>query len=358
MKFIHCADLHLDSKIDGLPSDKSKIRRDEIVRTFERLADYAGANEFTAVIIAGDMFDTPRVTLKTRDRVLHAIKRNERVDFIYLSGNHDDDNFLAEIEDLPTNVKVVGNSWTTFKYGKVAISGIALSSFNSMSAYDTLNLNESDFNIVVMHGQVAGYKSNEKSEMISIPRLKDKNIDYLALGHIHTFSQGIIDARGKYAYSGCLDGRGFDELGEKGFVLLEKTDSDFNGQFVGFSSRNLYEFEYDVTDAMSWYSTAEEIEKELKAVYDKKDLIKVILKGEHKTDFYIDKDGLSARLNEYFFFAKVYDRTTLKIDLKDYETDKSVRGEFVRAVWQSDLSPEQKHRVILTGLNALKGEEI
>jgi DNA repair exonuclease SbcCD nuclease subunit len=209
-----------------------------------------------------------------------------------------------------------------------------------------------------MHGQVAGYKSNEKSEIISIPRLKDKNIDYLALGHIHTFSQGIIDARGKYAYSGCLDGRGFDELGEKGFVLLEKTDSDFNGQFVGFSSRNLYEFEYDVTDAMSWYSTAEEIEKELKAVYDKKDIIKVILKGEHKTDFYIDKDGLSARLNEYFFFAKVYDRTTLKIDLKDYETDKSVRGEFVRAVWQSDLSPEQKHRVILTGLNALKGEEI
>ena len=37
MKFIHCADLHLDSKMEGLPTDKSKIRRDEVVATFERL---------------------------------------------------------------------------------------------------------------------------------------------------------------------------------------------------------------------------------------------------------------------------------------------------------------------------------
>ena len=82
MKFIHCADLHLDSKIDGLPSDKSKIRRDEILRTFECLCDYASVNSVSAVIIAGDMFDTARVTTKTRDRVFNAIKKNFNVDFL------------------------------------------------------------------------------------------------------------------------------------------------------------------------------------------------------------------------------------------------------------------------------------
>ena len=55
-------------------------------------------------------------------------------------------------------------------------------------------------------------------------RLKEKNIDYLALGHIHEYSQGQIDLRGKYAYSGCLEGRGFDELGEKGFILIDVSD--------------------------------------------------------------------------------------------------------------------------------------
>jgi len=208
-----------------------------------------------------------------------------------------------------------------------------------------------------MHGQIAGYKSEEAAEIISLPRLKDKNIDYLALGHIHSYSEGVIDSRGKYAYSGCLDGRGFDELGDKGFVLIDTNEKLTTG-FIPFSSRNLYEHEFDVTESSNWYEAIEVLIEELKTKYDKKSLIKVVLKGTHKPDFYIDKDNLTDRLNEIFFFAKVYDRTELEIKPEDYIHDKSVRGEFVRAVWESDLSTEEKHRVITCGLNALKGEEI
>ena len=82
MKFIHCADLHLDSKIETIPTEKSKIRRDEIVHTFERLAEFAVEQGVTAVIICGDMFDTSRVTIKTRGRVLQAIKKSAGVDFL------------------------------------------------------------------------------------------------------------------------------------------------------------------------------------------------------------------------------------------------------------------------------------
>ena len=358
MKFIHCADLHLDSKIDGLPSDKSKIRRDEILRTFECLCDYASVNSVSAVIIAGDMFDTARVTTKTRDRVFNAIKKNFNVDFLYLSGNHDDENFISASETLPENLKVFGESWSNFRYGNVTISGVILNALNSRAIYDMLKLSEQEINIVCMHGQVAGYKSDEAAEIISIPRLKDKFIDYLALGHIHSYSKGDIDHRGKYAYSGCLDGRGFDELGDKGFVLIEVENEKLNTEFVNFSSRNLEVFEFNVEDFSEWYSASEQLFIEIKSAFKQTDLIKVVLKGSHKTDFYIDKDNLSNRLNEYFFFAKVYDRTELKVEPEDYLMDKSVRGEFVRAVWESDMSAEDKRKVILCGLNALKGEEI
>ena len=54
---------------------------------------------------------------------------------------------------------------------------------------------------------------------------KDLNIDYLALGHIHSYKCHKLDKRGVYCYSGCLEGRGFDECGDKGFVLLE-TEED------------------------------------------------------------------------------------------------------------------------------------
>ena len=101
------------------------------------------------------------------------------------------------------------------------ISGIRFTNANISSVYDTLALPIFKFNIVVMHGQVAGYNSNEKAEVISIPKLKEKNVDYLALGHIHSYQDGRLDARGAYAYAGCLEPRGFDELGAKGFVRLE-----------------------------------------------------------------------------------------------------------------------------------------
>ena len=356
MKIIHTADLHLDSKIEGLPADKSKQRREEVLRSFEKLADFASANSVRAVIIAGDMFDTSRVELKVRERVLHAIKKNSQVDFIYLPGNHDEVNFIFEQEDLPVNLKTIGDKWTMFDYGNVAIAGIVLSPLNSRTAFDTLSLDADRINVVTLHGQVVGFKSEEKAEIISIPRLKGKNVDYLALGHIHSYSVGEIDNRGIYCYSGCLDGRGFDELKEKGFSLIEIEDKKLTHKFVQFSSRVIDEYEYNVDDSISFYQSAENLFNELKAKFSSSSLIKVVLKGEHGADFIVDKEALNQKLNEYFFFAKVYDKTQLKVNVIDYESDKSVKGEFVRAVWESDLSSEQKNKIIACGLSALKGE--
>ncbi len=357
MKFIHCSDLHLDSKIDQLSSEKSKIRRGEILRSFERLCSFAKDNQVSAVIIAGDMFDTSRVASKTRDRVISAIASASEVDFLYLSGNHDDDNFISQIESLPENLKVFADEWTKFSYCNVTISGVKLSSINAQFVADSLSLNENDFNIVTLHGQVAGYNSKEMAEIISIPAFKDKNIDYMALGHIHYHQTGAIDQRGKYAYSGTLDGRGFDETGDKGFVLIEVNGKDAEYKFVDFSSRRLYEHAFNVSDYSTFIEARAELMKELKS-YSFESLIKVVLTGECSTDFDLDKEGLSTLLNEKFFFAKVYDKTELKIQIEDYLLDKTVRGEFVRAVWESDLDSEQKRKVILCGLNALKGEEI
>ena len=83
MKIIHTADLHLDSKIDGLSPEKSKIRREEIVRSFERLVDFAKQNDVKVIIIAGDMFDTKKISLKTRERVFECIRNNADIDFLY-----------------------------------------------------------------------------------------------------------------------------------------------------------------------------------------------------------------------------------------------------------------------------------
>ncbi len=357
MKFIHTADLHLDSKIDGIPTDKSKTRREEIVRTFEKLVDYADKNGVRAIIIAGDMFDTSGITIKTRTRVIETIKNHPNIDFLYLQGNHDEVSFVSNVE-APANLISFDDEYKSVSYDNVTITGIVLTGLNQKVVYDSLILDAQKMNIVVMHGQIVGYKSQDKAELISLPKLKDKNIDYLALGHIHSYAKGEIDNRGEYAYSGCLDGRGFDELGQKGFVLLDCENGKVESEFVPFSSRILYEFEYDVKEVDTFYQLTENIVNDLAGKIDSGSLVKVIIKGQHKTDYFVDKFSLDKRLNELFFYAKVYDKTTLEISLNDYEFDKSVRGEFVRAVWESNLSEEEKNKIIMCGLSALNGEEM
>lgn len=358
MKFIHCADLHLQSKIESLPSKISFERKEEILKTFEKLCDYAVSNNVKAVIIAGDMFDANRVTLKTQKRIYYAISKCANVDFLCLTGNHDKDVFDSFVA-LPRNLYFFNDEWTKFNYKNVCISGIKLTKANSMLASETLELNEHDVNIVVLHGQTANYNLSHEEELVSLPKFRNKFIDYLALGHIHSYSSDRLDQRGVYAYSGCLDARGFDELGQKGFVMLDVEDNEIKHEFIPFSSRIFYEFEYDLTEKTDYFAVREEILSVLKNRCSSSSLVKVILKGEQNIDFGLDVAGLKNTLNLYFYYAKVYDKTSLKIDVKDYETDKSVRGEFVKKVLgATDIDEQMKKEILLCGLNALKGEDI
>ncbi len=355
MKIIHCSDLHLDSKIDGLPTEKSRIRRLEVVLAFERLCSYAKNNGVKAILIAGDAFDTKKITIKTRDKLVSLIKENADIDFYFLCGNHDKDAFASSFSVVPSNLKFFVDKWQYYYYDNVCITGLVNEKNNLDLSYGNLSLKPENFNIVVLHGQVAGYVSSTGGENISLPMLKDKNIDYLALGHIHSYSSGTLDLRGVYAYSGCLEGRGFDELGEKGFVLIDTEIKDFY-TFVPFAKRLVLECEVSLDDCEDFFEYKRKIIGVLRQNYSADSVIKLILVGERTPDFEIYKDELSLALSELFFFVKIVDKTELKLEKSFYENDKSVKGEFVRLIAESDLDAETKKRVLTYGLNALKGE--
>ena len=70
MKIIHCADLHLDSKMtSNLSKEQAKERKMEILRTYSRMIEYAKNNDVKAIIIAGDLFDTRNVSATARNRL-------------------------------------------------------------------------------------------------------------------------------------------------------------------------------------------------------------------------------------------------------------------------------------------------
>ena len=90
MRFIHCADLHLDSKMtSNLSREQAKERKMEILRTYSRMIDYAKENKIDGIIIAGDLFDTRNISATARNMVKDSIMSNPQIEFYYLKGNHD-----------------------------------------------------------------------------------------------------------------------------------------------------------------------------------------------------------------------------------------------------------------------------
>ena len=362
MKIIHCADLHLDSKMTAnLTKEKAKERKMEILRSFSKMVEYARKNQITAILIAGDMFDTRNVSATARNMVRDVITANPEIDFLYLRGNHDNDNFLSKLDEMPDNLCLFSDKWTTYTYGNVTISGLELNEDNSLTAYNSLVLDHGKYNIVTMHGQLAEYKSKDKAETISLDDLKNKNIDYLALGHVHGYRMERLDGRGVYCYPGCLEGRGFDECGEKGFVVLDidTATRTATSEFVSVAARNFYVLPVDVSGILTTQEAALRIERAIANVpYASKSLVKVVLQGEVDVECELETAFLEEQFAEYFYFIKVYDETKLLVNYMDYEKDASLKGEFIRMVYASDLTEEEKSQVIRIGILALQGEEI
>ena len=353
MKFIHCSDLHLDSKMErNLTGLQARERNAECCATFGRLVRYAVEEQVRAVIIAGDLFDSQRVTARTAGFVLDQIRNAPQVDFLYLRGNHDVSGM--EDQELPENLKVFGPEWSSYRYENVVVAGLDLEQAGWEDRYDLLQLPEETVNIVTLHGQVS---TQSGEDLIPLPRLKRKNIDYLALGHIHAHQEGKLDDRGTWCYCGCLEGRGFDECGPKGFVLLETEENRIRSRFVPFARRTVWEVPVDISDL----TTAPQIRSAMEHACGQipaEDLVKVTLTGSFTLETQKDLTFLEKMMEGRFYFLKIKDETRLKIDKETYEHDASLKGEFIRLVMASDKSDAEKEQIICCGIRALSGEEV
>jgi len=366
MKIIHCADIHLDSKLSANSSpDKAKERKQELLSTFVRMVDYAEGNGVTAVLICGDLFDTANISALARNTVKDAFYKHPDIDFYLLKGNHDSDAFINSFEDIPSNLKLFSDRWSAFETGStgnVVIHGVELSEYNSAAAQASFSPDPQKINIVMLHGQQAETVSKDKAEVIDLKLFRNKGINYLALGHVHEYKSEPLDAYCKYCYPGCLEGRGFDETGDHGFVLLDVNEEtgEIKDRFVSFAYRHIYEVTADVTGLNNSPAMLDAAIKALKASgADDIDLVKVVLSGDVDPECEKDPEFIRKSLEDDYYFIKVYDKTKIKVDPAIYVYDTSLKGEFVRKVLEKeDLTDEEKGEIVRMGLEALMGGSI
>ena len=344
MKMIHCGDIHLESPLSTNFDHATALkRRNELLVSFIKMVKYAADNRMSAILIAGDIFDTPDVSRETLAIVMACIMKNPEITFIYLPGNHEKDVLLRAFSEMPANLKVFSAEQKMFIVENVVVA-------HADRPEELPTLYPGDMNIVMYHGEMDDAR---------IRAWAGRNINYMALGHYHSYSEGVIDPRGVYCYSGCLEGRGFDECGPKGFVVLDYENNTLNRYFVPSAVRTIHEIVIDVTGLGGIEKIDEEIEKRVDEL-PREDMLKIVLKGSYLAGDSINTAFLQQRYNSMFFAVRV-DASGIRLDMpeKDYRFDKSLKGEFIRQVMVShDLSESQKQMVVDMGLRALAGERL
>ena len=354
MKIIHTSDIHLYSPLTSkLSATCARQRRHELLSGFARLTSRAREIGAAAVIIAGDLFDTSGIGKSEADAVISLFEKEPELTFLYLAGNHEK-NALAESGlALPLNLVIFGEDWTYHKIGGVTFAGRSRTDRNM---FDTLRLTESGRNIVILHGEL-----RERSDEGGVIGTKDaaaRGIDYLALGHYHKYSSTTIDERAVAVYSGTPEGRGFDEVGELGYSLIDISADGVEHRFVPFAKRLLIERDVDIT-AAERASDVERMIIDATADIDRSYLVRAKLVGKRGINLRYDTEYIKEALEQRFFYFEIKDKSTLSVNAEDFIYDKSLKGEFIRMVMADEsLSERERAGVINLGLAALAGEDI
>ncbi|MBR4581285.1 MAG: metallophosphoesterase [Lachnospiraceae bacterium] len=372
MKIIHTADLHLDSNLESnLSKSRAEERRNELLAMFRNIVGYAASNGIEAILIAGDLFDMCDVSKTALDVVISTIAGNPDIKFYYLRGNHDEgafvEDFRSRMGKLPEHFMTFSEAWQSYELTgkdsvKVVITGAEITKRNTNNLASMLHLNEENINIVMLHGQEADVRGSSENtgdgEIIPLREYQNKGIDYLALGHIHTPSVNRLDARGVYSYCGCPEGRGFDEVGARGFNVINVDHDGLKVDFIPFAKRVIYDINVDVADC----SDTEEIIQRIKDTalnsgVCSKDLVKARLCGEVNLLTEIHTDYIKTVLEPEYYVIKIVDETRPLLDYSEFAADASLKGEYIRLIKEEvdagNLDEETAANLVRSGIQLL-----
>ncbi len=353
MKILHTSDLHLCSPLTArLSPDKIKIRKRELMNTFLNLVELADREGARGFIIAGDLFDSDNVKLSAIKDTLAIISSKPNISFYYLYGNHEGDVIRSSGLPLPSNLFIFGEDWTYFKLDELTIAGRCT---HSDDMWKTLKLDENDKNMVVLHGALTD--NNSEGENISRKDIATLPIDYLALGHYHTFKYEKIGPRCQAVYSGTPEGRGFDEIDDKGVSLIDFDGYTLTPKFVKTAKRTIYAVDITIADGYGTYET-DALVSYATRVIPSESLVRVTLQGERSPFASFDMGTFKDRYKDKFFYIEFVDETKVHLSIDDYINDKTLKGEFIRGVLaEEELTDEEKEAIITIGLRALRREE-
>ena len=358
LKFLHCADLHLDSPFDSLPEYKASCMRSEMRDLLNFIADLANSRGADIVFMSGDLLDSTVAYYETTDALIDAFQRIKGKVFVS-PGNHD--YFCSTspyaFTEFPENVHIFKSQAIECVelpdlgcrvYGAAFVQNDSASLLNAFTAE-----NDGLINLMCIHGNIMGDAYNR----ITSANIISSGLDYIALGHIHAKSELSKAGDTFFAYPGCPQGRGFDETGDKGVYFGDVSKGNVTLEFIPTCKRRYMEYGVDVTDFPSVKEAAMSVLSSVSA----DDIIRLVFTGE--TDEELDLKALSEELSENLFHLVLRNKTHHRRDLWEGLSEDTLKGSFLRLMRRKlDAAETEEDRATVMaavryGLAAMENRE-
>lgn len=233
-RFVHCADVHLDSPLRSLALRDPALAELVGVATrtaFTRTVDLCLAERVDALLVAGDLYDGDQTSMRTALFLGAELKRLDAAGIatFVIRGNHDHLARITRELALPPSVKVFG---ARAEAVRAAVGGVAVAvhgiSFAQAHAPESLVPRflppvEGAVNVGMLHTSLGGSPGHDAYAPCTPAELRATGFRYWALGHVHARS---VSTEGgcTVAMPGMPQGRDVNEAGEKSVLLVTIAD--------------------------------------------------------------------------------------------------------------------------------------
>lgn len=278
-KFLHVADIHLDSPLRGLsayegaPAERLRAATRE---AFVKIIDLAIEEDIAFLVIAGDLYDGDWKDYNTGLYFSNQMGRlgDQGIPVYLIDGNHDAASVMTKALQLPDNVhKFSSREAETFRIEElqVALHG---RSFAKRAEEENLVSSYPEpvpgwLNIGVLHTSLDGISEHATYAPCSQAQLQAKGYQYWALGHVH--EHRVVSDAPHIVFPGNPQGRHIRETGPRGVVLADVEDGEIRIERRWTDVLRWHRMEADVSEAGDFDEAVGEVRRQLEALMGDQD---------------------------------------------------------------------------------------
>ena len=348
LRILHTADVHLGARHADL-GDRAAAQRERQFAAFRATVDLALAEKVDLVLIAGDLFDSNVQPRRSVERVAAELARlaEARIRTVMIPGTHDvyDRASIYRAYDLPALAGVAGpDHVTVLTPDRESVQLTALDAVvhgpvfatkraphSPLAGFDA-SADPQTWRIGLIHGSVAIPGRTDRDEVvITTEEIAASGLDYLALGHWHSFQQGRAGAV-VYAYAGAPEPVAVDQ-DRAGRVALVTLDEARGVKTVVVEERQVGRTRFEKLDIEA--STLEgqpALEAQLAARADPDLVLDVRLIGVRPDELDVHAPEVESRLADRFLALRLRDVSAPALTAGSLPSPDTIAGAFIRDV--------------------------